>query len=174
MTEVTVEGVTYRRGKSVSHIPVNGTLFFQGDALFKNTEEGFACYYPTLRHPGWERIGIHGAKTYYEAIVVDKAPEWVEVKNGYYASLENGETYHEAAEALSKDITETIKAQRIRIHNVDGSVTEYKRMTGASPGMEWGVFYPEDKGEWKWCWAANVQDHIQLAFMRGSKVEVLG
>lgn len=174
MTEVTVEGVTYRRGEQLKAIPLEGqficaTLF---EPLFRwvGSELQFWCVDHWHRNQNPLETFCKGG--IYGAIVVETQPEWVEVLNRYLRVIDARGLVSDALVKLQEDIAEILKAQRIRIHNVDGSVTEY--------WLEWHVGSQSNKYFVETTERSAVlmeldemQDTIQLAFMRGSKVEVL-
>lgn len=85
--------------------------------------------------------------------------------------------YHWAAVSLRKYVNEALSAQTIWITNVDGSVTVYTRSDAyASVGMPWRVDDTESckTGNGSGCVSTScVQIDVQLAFMRGSRVEVV-
>ena len=91
-----------------------------------------------------------------------------EIENRYLAGIKNNAP-KAAMVALRNDIKEALQASHLRIHNVDGSVSE------------WEYYKPDDIYPWRRTdisqpdgyTATNcfVQDKLQLAFMRGSTVE---
>lgn len=167
--EITVDGVTYRRGERLKAIPLTqGSVFFDLNCLHKVDNGSFIAF-----SGGWSTSTYFpSTNVFYEAIVVEKQPEWREVKlDGYYRAINKGLT-RDAERIIRESIAETLKASRIRIHNVDGSVSEFesKRLNGVTV---WEFSTPAG-GMTSRLAIEGMQADIQLAFMRGSKVEVLG
>lgn len=164
--EVTVEGVTYHECSSNAY-PKEGDYFFDGRHLLFKIKNNLPCSRNYQGH--WVPELLHFPL--YEAIVVEKQPEWREVKNRYIDWKNACEGSRRSF--LRNDIKETLKASRIRIHNVDGSVTEYvHRLESDSTGDSWTAL-PGDNCQ-RYTPKYELIGHIQLAFMRGSTVEVLG
>lgn len=114
----------------------------------------------------------HIIECYGGTSVVERQPEWRVIDpDQYWDYLEAGH-HRQAARVLKDLVSHTLKASRIRITNVDGSVTEYvKRLDADNTGDSWTAVYGE--GSQSYTPKHMMQDHIQAAFMRGSKVEVL-
>jgi len=164
MTEVTVEGVTRRIVGNIATPTHVGDYFFDHKRhLFRLDGDRLPESYRASNR--WEPDVPEFPL--YEAIVVEKQPEWRPQFNHYLEGIKKGSPLADCIEWLHNDVAGTLMASRIRIHNVDGSVTEWiKRYEDE--------YLSESESSRRWAKLSDMQDRIQLAFMRGSKVEVWG
>lgn len=163
--EVTVDGVTYRRGEKLDAVPVDGRIFYQSDKLYKNTEEGFAAFYPTLNHPGWERVGLTGCHSYYQAIPVEKKPELVELECAFLSWVVKGYPY-EAENVLAEAVQRALKADKVVITMPDGSVTTATK----HPNFRDGESYWQTRGGI--VPPAFLGHTVEQALMAGRRVQI--
>lgn len=158
--EITVEGVTYNVSDETTYTMEPKKLYKDEYGHYVKLSAENVTYYLCSSDERW-RAG-HVVFPLRELLVVEKQPDEWRGADTWHRYYQYGTK--DWVNGLQKSITETLKASRIRIHNVDGSVSEYSAWGGDA--WQQGIHLVVHN--------VVMQDRLQNAFMRGSKVEVLG